>query len=147
MSDAATIRRPHELATAAREGFHPNAVYAFGDGSPDDLPLLEGKSLVDGSPAVYICERFACRAPITDRPRWPRRCVSVDLEPLKRDAAEAAIEAEIRSGMVLGLGTGSTARWLLEGLGRRVESGELADITGVPTSERRPHAAASWGSR
>ncbi len=55
------------LVAAARSGFHPNAVYAFGDGrSPDDLPLLEGKSLVDGLPAVYICERFACRAPLTD---------------------------------------------------------------------------------
>jgi uncharacterized protein YyaL (SSP411 family) len=55
------------LVAAARSGFHPNVVYAFGDGrSPDDLPLLEGKSLVDGLPAVYICERFACRAPLTD---------------------------------------------------------------------------------
>ena len=55
------------LVAAARSGFHPNAVYAFGDGrSPDDLPLLAGKSLVDGLPAVYICERFACRAPLTD---------------------------------------------------------------------------------
>jgi uncharacterized protein len=55
------------LVAAARSGFHPNAVYAFGDGrSPDNLPLLEGKSLVDGLPAVYICERFACRAPLTD---------------------------------------------------------------------------------
>ena len=43
--------------------------------------------------------------------------MTVDLEPLKREAAEAAIEAEVRSGMVLGLGTGSTAAWLLEGAG------------------------------
>jgi uncharacterized protein len=55
------------LVDAARGGFHPNAVYAFGDGgSPSDLPLLEGKGLVNGLPAVYICERFACRAPLTD---------------------------------------------------------------------------------
>jgi len=62
--------------------------------------------------------------------------VTVDLEPLKRDAAEAAIEAEVRSGMALGLGTGSTAAWVLEGLARRLSDGTLTGIAGVPTSER-----------
>lgn len=53
------------LAKAARSGFHPTAVYAFTrDGG--DLPLLEGKGEVGGRPAVYVCERFACRAPVTD---------------------------------------------------------------------------------
>jgi ribose 5-phosphate isomerase A len=35
---------------------------------------------------------------------------------------------------VVGLGTGSTAAFAIEELGRRIRSGELADITGVPTS-------------
>jgi uncharacterized protein YyaL (SSP411 family) len=53
-----------EVARAALRGFDPNAVVAFG---PDEgVPLLEGKTLVDGRPAVYVCERFACRAPVTD---------------------------------------------------------------------------------
>jgi uncharacterized protein len=30
------------------------------------LPLLEGKGLVNGKPAVYLCTNFTCRAPITD---------------------------------------------------------------------------------
>src|SRR5204862_4648647 len=51
-------------ARAALRGFDPNAVVAFGP-SPE-VPLLAGKSLVDGRPAVYVCERFACRAPVTD---------------------------------------------------------------------------------
>jgi ribose 5-phosphate isomerase A len=54
---------------------------------------------------------------------------------LKRDAAEAAIDAEVRSGMTLGLGTGSTAAFLLDGLAARLDSGALEAITGVPTSE------------
>jgi uncharacterized protein YyaL (SSP411 family) len=49
------------LARAALAGYDPNTVVAFGPA--EDIPLLEGKTI---SPAVYACERFACRAPVTD---------------------------------------------------------------------------------
>jgi uncharacterized protein YyaL (SSP411 family) len=52
------------VAKTALAGYDPNAVVAFGPS--EEVPLLQGKELVDGKPAVYICERFACRAPITD---------------------------------------------------------------------------------
>ena len=35
-------------------------------GPADDVPLLDGKTLVDGKAAVYVCERFTCQAPVTD---------------------------------------------------------------------------------
>jgi uncharacterized protein YyaL (SSP411 family) len=53
-----------EVARAALGRFEPNTVAAVGPG--EGVPLLEGKGLVDGRPAVYVCERFACRAPETD---------------------------------------------------------------------------------
>jgi len=56
-------------------------------------------------------------------------------DALKRAAAESAIDAEVRSGMTLGLGTGSTAAFLLDGLSERLVDGRLSEITGVPTSQ------------
>jgi hypothetical protein len=51
------------VARAALEPFAPNTVVAIGPS--DEIPLLAGKGLVDGQPAVYVCERFACQAPLT----------------------------------------------------------------------------------
>ncbi len=52
------------VARAALAPFQPTAVVAVGPS--EDVPLLSGKTLVDGRTAVYICERFACQAPVTE---------------------------------------------------------------------------------
>jgi uncharacterized protein YyaL (SSP411 family) len=52
------------VARAALEPWEPNTVVAVGPA--EGVPLLAGKELVDGKPAVYACERFACQAPVTD---------------------------------------------------------------------------------
>jgi uncharacterized protein len=52
------------VARAALAPFQPRTVVAVGPS--DEVPLLAGKALVDGKPAVYVCERFACQAPVTD---------------------------------------------------------------------------------
>jgi len=52
---------------------------------------------------------------------------------LKQLAAARAVEA-VQSGMVLGLGTGSTARYATEMIGERLRDGRLCNIAGVPTS-------------
>ena len=53
-------------------------------------------------------------------------------DELKRQAAVAALE-EIRDGMVVGLGTGSTAAHFIRELGNRVRAG--LKVIGIPTSE------------
>ncbi len=53
-----------EVAHAALAPWEPNTVVAVGPA--EGVPLLSGKDLVGGKPAVYVCERFACQAPVTD---------------------------------------------------------------------------------
>jgi len=65
-------------------------------------------------------------------------------DDLKRAAAMRAIE-EVEDGMVLGLGTGSTAAFVVEGLARRVAAG--LRVVGIPTSERTAAQARRLGVR
>jgi uncharacterized protein YyaL (SSP411 family) len=58
------------VARAALAGFSPGTVVAVGPS--EDVPLLAGKGLVEGATAVYVCERFACRAPVTRADRLGR---------------------------------------------------------------------------
>jgi uncharacterized protein YyaL (SSP411 family) len=63
--ELAVIGSPDDpVAKSALASFDPNAVVAFGPAA--GIPLLEGKDYVEGKPAVYVCERFACRAPVTE---------------------------------------------------------------------------------
>ena len=55
------------LVDVARAGFRPHTVVAVGDGvAASAITLLEGKTAIGGDPAAYVCERFACQAPVTD---------------------------------------------------------------------------------
>lgn len=65
-------------------------------------------------------------------------------ERYKRAAAEHAV-TYVESGMRLGLGTGSTARHVLDVLGERLRAGTLHDIAGVPTSRATAQYAQTVG--
>lgn len=65
-------------------------------------------------------------------------------DQLKKLAADKAVEY-VESGMVLGLGTGSTAAFAVARIGELMKAGELKDIVGVPTSKRTAEQAASLG--
>ena len=56
------------------------------------------------------------------------------IEELKRQAAEQAV-AYIQSGMVVGLGTGSTAVFAVRRIGELLAAGRLQRIVGIPTAE------------
>jgi ribose 5-phosphate isomerase A len=68
--------------------------------------------------------------------------VSEERDELKRAAALRAIE-EVADGMVVGLGTGTTAAHVVEGLAARVARG--LHVVGIPTSERTAAQARRLG--
>ncbi len=51
----------------------------------------------------------------------------------------------VQSGMIVGLGTGSTAYFAVERVGQKLKSGELKNIRCIPTSERTKAQAESLG--
>jgi len=53
-----------QLEQVVRSKFRPHIVLAGGE--PDGVPLMEGRTPVNGEAAAYVCERFACKAPVTE---------------------------------------------------------------------------------
>jgi hypothetical protein len=61
------------MLAVINKDFAPNKVVAFLDEAADDaaetrplIPLLEGKTSIDGKTTVYVCENYTCQAPTTD---------------------------------------------------------------------------------
>jgi ribose 5-phosphate isomerase A len=67
-----------------------------------------------------------------------------DVDQLKQAAGERAVEW-IESGMVVGLGTGSTTVFAIRRLGELIASGQLAEIVGIPTSRESEQLANEVG--
>lgn len=63
---------------------------------------------------------------------------------MKQAVATAAVE-QIKDGMVLGLGSGSTAALMIEALGAKLSAGQLKDIVGVTTSFQGEVLASQFG--
>ncbi|MDQ2631506.1 MAG: AGE family epimerase/isomerase, partial [Actinomycetota bacterium] len=54
-----------ELTAVVRERPRPHIVLAGGPAGTAEPPLMAGRTMVDGRPAAYVCENFACRLPVT----------------------------------------------------------------------------------
>lgn len=57
--------RTHELHRTALMATSPGAVVSIGEPGVQDIPLLDGRPLVDGMPTAYVCQGFVCRLPVT----------------------------------------------------------------------------------
>ena len=54
------------LAEVVRARFRPHVVLAGGDEGTEQPELMKQRTAVEGRAAAYVCERFSCRAPVTE---------------------------------------------------------------------------------
>lgn len=66
------------------------------------------------------------------------------IKVMKQEVGKAAA-ALVKSGTIVGLGTGSTTAYAIEYLGNRLKSGEITDIQGIPTSFQAEVLAKKYG--
>jgi ribose 5-phosphate isomerase A len=71
--------------------------------------------------------------------------VSGTVDEQKRAAAFRAVDRYVKSGMTLGLGSGSTAAWVVKRIGELLSERELRDVRGIPTSETTAEIARREG--
>uniref|UniRef100_A0A7S2XWD1 ribose-5-phosphate isomerase n=1 Tax=Fibrocapsa japonica TaxID=94617 RepID=A0A7S2XWD1_9STRA len=64
-------------------------------------------------------------------------------QELKKQVGYKSVDDHVKSGMVVGLGTGSTAYFAVERLGQKLASGELENIVAIPTSTATAEQASS----
>lgn len=81
----------------------------------------------------------------TLRPTGASTSKAPGVDELKRAAAERAVDGYVGSGMVVGLGTGSTAAWVVQRIGELLRAGELSGVRGIPTSQVTAELAAEYG--
>ena len=99
-------------------------------------------SVASFSPACRLHALKPCRIGLTVKTKGlqygtgrmsVRPCALSSQDELKKQAAHRAVEY-VESGMVLGLGTGSTTAFAVDRIGELLSQGKIKDIVGVPTS-------------
>ncbi|XP_010255427.1 PREDICTED: probable ribose-5-phosphate isomerase 2 [Nelumbo nucifera] len=114
-------------------------------------PIFSGMAIA--FPPHFICSekstmekavivKSSSAAAVSPSPSVPPVILTQD--ELKKIAAYKAIEY-VESGMVLGLGTGSTAWFAVNRIGELLQQGKLKNIIGIPTSKKTEEQAISLG--
>jgi len=141
---ATAVAASHQVGAAlvaARGVTKPN--------SPKAQPLASSLCLLRGgiltNTAIALAPSTSRAPAMSFRPRAMSQVTkTLTQDELKKIAADKAVEY-VESGMVLGLGTGSTAAFAVAKIGELLKEGKLKDIVGVPTSKRTAEQAAALG--
>jgi len=107
-------------------------------------PVIMSAAILSSSVALRASPLRASKAR-SSKPRasTTTRAMAPSQDELKKLVGYKSVDDHVTSGMVVGLGTGSTAYFAVERLGQKIASGELTDIIAIPTSERTREQAES----
>lgn len=100
------------------------------------MQVLSIAALLVGTTSAFSPAVFAPRALTSLR-------MASSQDELKKQVGYKAVDDYVKSGMVVGLGTGSTAYFAVERVGQLLKSGDLKDIICIPTSVRTKEQAES----
>lgn len=100
--------------------------------------LLVSSTVSAFSPAFIVHQRGISTTAL-------KMATALSQDELKKLVGYKAVDDYVKSGMVIGLGTGSTAYFAVERVGEKLKSGELTDILAIPTSVRTKEQAESLG--
>merc|ERR1719199_163810 len=106
-------------------------LWAYRIASPFGTSFRSGRSLL---PRAF-----------TSSPASSSSLLMATQDELKKQVGYKAVDDYVTSGMVVGLGTGSTAAFAVERVGILLKSGELKDIVAIPTSVRTKEQAEELG--
>jgi len=114
------------------------------------LPIFRGaaagsaKGSASNSASGLAVAGLACLA-VAGTGAVGHSCCAPSQDELKKQVGYKAVDDHVRSGMVVGLGTGSTAYFAVERVGQKLKDGELKDVVAIPTSKRTKEQAESLG--
>ena len=113
------------------------------DEIPRSDPDTKMLSSLIAAPSLIATPRGA--ASVVRSQRSVRMAEALTQDELKKMVGYKAVDDYVKSGMVVGLGTGSTAAFAVERVGMLLKSGELKDIVAIPTSVRTKEQAEELG--
>jgi len=99
------------LRAAVNRTYIPNRVLAYHDPgeAATDHPLLEGKTLIGGKAALYVCRNFACGRPITDPAEFPALLDPRQQAPQPPSSEQKVLSGTLQPGYAMVQGTAAYA--------------------------------------
>lgn len=103
--------------------------------------ILNNKIAVSILASAVTIQNYHDRNVLLPRSYCSSSINNLSQEELKKMVGYKSVDDYVKSNMIVGLGTGSTACYAVERLGQKLKSGELTNVICIPTSEKTKEQA------